>query len=154
MKIGVTGHRPERIQGQEKEIAEWLREQLIQYGAGSTLITGMAKGVDQIAALEAVNLGIPLHCYFPYKHKMSDVEEYLISYATEIQFISEDYYNGVYLDRDRKLVRDCDILLVVWDGKKVGGTYYTKEYAEDMRKEIIIYNWEQGKWKTKSNNIL
>lgn len=31
MKMMVTGHRPERINGKEKEIEEWLDSQLLKY---------------------------------------------------------------------------------------------------------------------------
>ena len=37
------------------------------------------------------------------------------------------------------MVDDCDLLLVVWDGKPFGGTYITYQYALEEGKNILIY---------------
>ena len=39
------------------------------------------------------------------------------------------------------MVDDCDLLLVVWDGKPWGGTYLTYKYAVEEDKDILIYPW-------------
>ena len=60
IKVAVTGHRPERIRGQEKSIEYWLEGQIKNLLAcydKVVLIDGMAQGVDQIAALAAINNG-------------------------------------------------------------------------------------------------
>ena len=76
MKIGITGHRPERLYGKEEKIIRWLMEcieaLLIFYG-DLILIDGMAPGVDYMAAVVALEKGVPLHCYFPYKKKLKGV---------------------------------------------------------------------------------
>ena len=43
MKLAVTGHRPERLKGQEKMIKEWAVEQLIRLQP-SVIYDGMAQG--------------------------------------------------------------------------------------------------------------
>lgn len=143
MKIAVTGHRPKRLNGQEKEVAEWLRERLKEYGTGSTLICGMAQGVDQIAALVAIEEDIPLSCYFAYRRDLHPAEEYFVDNAAEVRYVSEEFYHGVHIDRDRRMVNDCDLLLVVWDGIKKGGTYQTYEYAKKKGKKIVMYDWRK-----------
>jgi hypothetical protein len=35
------------------------------------------------------------------------------------------------------MVDDCDVLLAVWDGIRVGGTWDTIKYARANRKKII-----------------
>ena len=58
MKVGITGHRTPRIRGKEKDIECWISGQLKNLKAcykDITLITGMADGVDQIAALAQLN---------------------------------------------------------------------------------------------------
>ena len=60
IKVAVTGHRLERIKGQEKNIEFWLIEQIKNLLAcydRVILIDGMAQGVDQIAALAAIKNG-------------------------------------------------------------------------------------------------
>ena len=143
MKIGITGHRPPRLKGQEKLIEHWIEEQLINLRAvykNIILVTGMAAGVDQIAALAAIKLGVGVKCFFPYKHKLSITEQYIVENAAEVRYFAEQYTGrGVYLNRDRALVDESDIMLVVFDGRPIGGTYYTVEYAKTLGKNILKF---------------
>lgn len=45
MKIAVTGHRPERLRGKEKEVYEWFKEKFAA-ARPEEIITGMAQGTD------------------------------------------------------------------------------------------------------------
>lgn len=147
MKIAVTGHRPGRIRGKEGEIKRWIRDVLKQEkeknGGKVSLICGMAEGVDQIAALAAISEDIDVECYFAYKHGFRGVEEYIADKAAEVRFISEKYQSGCFLKRDRRMVDDCDMLLVVWDGKENGGTYYTYCYALEKGVPILMFDWAE-----------
>lgn len=49
MKMTITGHRPQRLKGQEQMIADWAKEQLMLYKP-TVLYNGMARGADQIVA--------------------------------------------------------------------------------------------------------
>ena len=40
--------------------------------------------------------------------------------------------------RDRRMIDDCDVLLAVWDGVRVGGTWDAIKYAKEQRKQIIF----------------
>lgn len=145
MKIAITGHRSVRLNGQEEKVRLWIKEQLINFRAcykDIELLNGMAKGVDQIAAQEAISLGVPLICFFAYKRKLSEFEENIAAGAERLIWVS-DVYTGksVYLERDRRMVDECDVLLVVWDGIETGGTYYTYKYAQEQGKKIIFYPW-------------
>ena len=55
------------------------------------LIDGMAQGVDQIAAVTALKNGASVSCYFPYRHKLSDMEKYIIEQAVEVRYICDKY---------------------------------------------------------------
>ena len=68
MILTVTGHRPPRLKGQEKLIKEWAKKQLIRLKP-SLLYNGMAQGVDQIVALTAKELNIPIICCYPFPKK-------------------------------------------------------------------------------------
>ena len=104
----------------------------------------MAQGVDQIAALVAINNGVQVSCYFPYKKKLYGGQEYyIVENAAEVRYICKEYQKGCYIKRDRRMVDDCDLLLVVWDGKPWGGTYLTYQYALEEGKDVLIYPWVQ-----------
>ena len=145
MKIAVTGHRDVRLGGQKEEVKMWLKEQLINLKAcykDICLYDGMAKGVDQIAAQTAISLGVPLECFFAYRRKLNDFEQHLIENADSITWLYDEYPGKyAYLERDRRMVDECDMLLVVWDGIETGGTYYTYKYAQEKGKKILMYAW-------------
>ena len=150
MKVAVTGHRPERLSKVDRKSVEcWLDGIMKTLRAcydDVELISGMAQGVDQIAALTAVNNGVGLRCYMPYKRKvkhMSDLVRFLLDFAIEVRYISEEYSgNQCYIERDRRMVDDCDLLIVVWDGIECGGTYQTYKYALNKGRDMLIYPWK------------
>ena len=149
MKIGITGHRFERLKGKQKEVIKWLNDVLAVLVAQHQkeriqLLCGMATGVDQMAALAALDKGAGVCCYFPYRKKLNPVQDYIAEYADEIRFQCDEYQDKCYFKRDRRIVDDCDLMLVVWDGKKLGGTYYTYKYAVDRGKPIVLFDWGQG----------
>lgn len=136
MILTITGHRPERIKGKEKEIKNWIREQLLSLKP-EKVISGMAKGVDQIFCDVAIELNIPLVCAFPYKHNLSESERKYVEYSSETRYQTETWYKECYTERDRWMVDNADTILVVWDGIPSGGTFYTKCYAVRKQKNII-----------------
>lgn len=147
MKVAITGHRPPRLAGHEKEVEYWIEEQLKNFKAcykDVVLITGMAMGVDQIAALLAIKLGIKVHCYFPFeKYNFTKTEQYIMDNAEKVIFCEKRYTSKqTYIARDRKVVEDCDVLMVVFDGRATGGTYYTYEYGKTLDKNIFMYPWK------------
>ena len=146
-KIAVTGHRPKRILKNEGRIKNWIREILEQEkeknGGWVSLISGMAEGTDQIAALAAISAGVDLVCYYPYKKELGPIDEYFVSKAAEVRYVTKQYSAQCFLDRNRRMVDDCDLLLVVWDGKENGGTYYTYVYALEKGVPVILFPWNE-----------
>ena len=146
MRIAITGHRPKRLKGQQKEVKKWLSEQLNKYEC-TEAISGMAQGADQIFAQAAVEKNIPLICCYPYRKNFFHQEEQkILNKAEDIKFISEAYTgNRVYWFRDKHMVDNCDLLLAVWDGIKAGGTWLTINYAQKIGKPVIFYNFKEDK---------
>ena len=139
MKIAITGHRPERLNGHAQEIRNWIDEFLLKNEV-TAMYNGMAQGVDQICAKSAVKNRIPLIICYPYKRiSFNPLEEFLMDNAEEINFISKEYSKQSYYIRDKYMVDHCDVLLAVWYGKKVGGTWLTVKYAQSIGKEIIFF---------------
>ena len=142
VKIGVTGHRPERLEklAEVSKVTDWLDLQFYEYGKDDfILITGMAQGVDQIAAHEALLYGGRIWCYYPYRRKPHEIEDYLNTKADKIRYEYDKYQPQCYIDRDRRIVDDCDVLFAVWDGKKNGGTWQTIKYAREKKKQIVYF---------------
>lgn len=142
LKVAITGHKLERIRGQERKIKEWLSEQignLVKQYKDVVILDGMADGVDQIAAFVALEQGAAVSCYFPYKEKMSRSQLYISEKAMEIKYISQEFFEECFTKRDRKMIDDCDMVIVVWDGKIGGGTYSTYQYALEKNKKILLY---------------
>lgn len=134
MKIAVTGHRPERIRGHEKEIYEWFKEKFAELRP-SEVITGMAQGVDQIAASAARNMGLNYLCVYPYKRTiLNPVEQELVESSSGVIYLSDKYFKGCFVARDKFMVNRANGVLAVWDGIPGGGTYYTMNYASDHNK--------------------
>lgn len=145
MRVAVTGHRKNRLNNKEKDVQYWVTGQiknLIGCYDNIELISGMAQGVDQIAAVAAIMTGVPVYCYFPYKHKLSNTEKNIVNNAAEVRYEAEKFQPDVFIRRDRRMVDDCDLLIVVWDGKPWGGTYETYKYALECGKDILLFPWE------------
>ena len=143
MKIAVTGHRPGRIAGKEKDIEAWFRKKLTQMDC-TEAYSGMAQGSDQIFARVVEDLGIPLICCYPYKRSsFHDVEKEINDKANDVRFISDEYSKKSFWVRDKYMVDNCDALLAVFDGEKVGGTWITVNYAEKIGRPVFYFGWEE-----------
>lgn len=138
MILAVTGHRPERLKGQEKLVKEWAVEQLTRLHP-SMIYDGMARGTDQIIATAAKELNIPIICCYPFPKKYYSPTEKWIMEGNHIAFVSNKYSKMAYFVRDRFMVDNADALLCVWDGVGGGGTFITRNYAIEKNKQIIEY---------------
>lgn len=147
MIVAFTGHRPERIEGRVNEVYSAIQSFLMETNP-SLVISGMAGGVDQLAAGWARALNIPWiaaipfpgqHLRWPTKHQV--IYEKLLESAQRIEIISESYDRAVYQRRDEWMVDNCDLLAAVWDGEKRGGTYNTIRYAERVGREVRYLKW-------------
>ena len=125
MKIGITGTREGATDYQLTEI----RHLLVQL-RGTEFHHGDCSGVDVQAAAIARELGYRIVCHPPK--------------TTESQgFFGGDEVREPlgYLQRDRNIVDETDVLIVVplqteWQPK--GGTWYTHDYAVKKDKPLTI----------------
>ena len=99
----------------------------------------MAQGTDQIIAIAAKELGIPIVCCYPFPKKYYHPIEQWITENNQIIFVSSQYSKNAYIIRDKFMVDHADKLLCVWDGIASGGTFLTRQYAIQKNKEIIDY---------------
>lgn len=128
MKVMVTGHRPGRLNGQEKKVRQWLSGMLTVLNP-SLAISGMADGADAIFAELAKEKGISLAIALPFKNTALEKYPDLFEYAKEVVYIEDHFDREAYYKRDCAMVDAADIVLAVWDGVPAGGTYNTIKYA-------------------------
>jgi uncharacterized phage-like protein YoqJ len=149
MIVAFTGHRPERL-GEDSAgawiaIKEFLLEQRPE-----RVISGMTQGVDSLAFDIALELGIPVVAAVPWTgHGIGWTEKQLDEYlkrlerAVEVKVTSDtqEYRPWVYTIRDRWMVDNSDLLVAVWDGVRIGGTWNTIEYSRKLKREPTLLKW-------------
>lgn len=165
MKVAVTGHRPEEFETvavdawTAKSAQTWL-ELMVEFlrddprFAMDEAITGMSRGVDLWWAEAALREGVPLSAYVPFWHQpkkwgSSDLNLWgrVIGAARDVKVLgrSEPYDVSLFHDRNKAMVDDCDLLLVVCGDKTTGGTYQTWQYAKSVGRSWIRFNpWTNG----------
>lgn len=148
--LAVTGHRPQKLGHGDtllalrRGISERIRHELVRL-APRHIITGMALGVDQWAALVALELGIPFIAAVPFVGQDSKWKRYerdayhkLLRQAQRVFIVSPgDYSHEKMSRRNRFMVNGCDVLLAVWNGRAEGGTYNCVTYARKVKRPII-----------------
>ena len=155
-----TGHRPEKLPfPMEKGNAEYDRLEreifcsiLRMTREGITVfISGMAKGIDQIAAEIVLQLRdnlpecmIQLWAAIPYDRQPTSWTpqdrlryEKILERADKVEYINHDYHKGCLHERDRWMVDRASYLLAVFNGTS-GGTKYTVDYARKKGLNITI----------------
>lgn len=142
-----TGHRDIEEQIDMHFFGECVQK-LIDSGF-DTFLCGMARGFDLIAGelvakLKERNPHVKLIACIPCLEQEKyyfngEKEKYnrVLSACDEVRVISERYYKGCMLTRDRYMV-DNSSLLFAYQRKREGGTYYTLTYAQSKKKKIMI----------------
>ena len=151
MTIAVTGHRPDKLNREwnmngplSKKIYQELLKKIEHYKP-TTLITGMALGVDILFANVAINKKIPFIAAIPCKgqeNKWSDSSQKLYRRIINDPLCSPYYVTEGRFKPNCMQLRNiwmcdrADLLIAVWDGS-TGGTYNCVNYAVDKGLEIV-----------------
>lgn len=141
----VTGHRPIKLGGYgpsliQQRIRAWLRTELLEAVVGRmgvVAVSGMALGVDQWFAEEAIHLCIPLDCYLPFAEqstrwpRAAQVHyQSLLDRARAIIVVSKGGYSPAAMQRrNESMVDAAQRHLAVYDGSP-GGTRNCVEYGK------------------------
>lgn len=138
-----TGHRPEKLNGQEAYVIVELRkaiEAAIQDGY-IIFITGCSRGVDLWAAdivieLRRYNKNLKLICAVPFegfekKWTVDWIKHYMMvrKQADWVEIISPQYFPEVYKKRNMWMVNRATRLIGVCNGT-LSGTQSTIDYAK------------------------
>jgi len=131
-------------------------------------LTPIAEGADTMFAHAARSLSIPLHIMLPYERSTylkgfssdqarSDFDTIYNDEAVamrttlsplqahEVEKLSGERVNELYMDIGRKIVDDADYIIAIWDekiAKGVGGTGDVVAYAVEKKKNVLIINPE------------
>ena len=137
-----TGHRPEKLTRNEKDIKKDLEKEIRQAVADglNTFITGMARGVDIWAAQIVLQLrgeghGVRLICACPYdgfesgwSQEWQRQYKEILSAADFVKYICEGYSRSCFQIRNEWMVNHSARVIAVFNGEK-SGTKNTIDYA-------------------------
>lgn len=156
-----TGHRPEKLGGYERDnpvmtrLRGPLRERILRaYDLGyRTFISGMALGLDQLAAelvleAKAVYRDICLVAAVPFdgqegRWPKAAQKHYhtLIQLADECVVVCEGDYAGWKMQKRNEWMIDRSSLVIsVWDGSTSGGTFNAVMYAKTVAHKPARWN--------------
>ena len=138
-----TGHRPEKLKLSEQKLAALLEAEIKRAIASgfTTYITGMAKGVDLVAAEIVLRLRerddrLKLICALPYPgfglHWNSGWTERfqrVLAQADLTRTICPSFTYAAYQTRNEWMVRHSALVIAVFNGAR-GGTKNTLDFAK------------------------
>ncbi len=166
-RVGVTGHRPNRLDPDTSALAERLRSILEQIqtdvlACASThnatapvqlrLLSSLAEGVDRLAATCALDLGYRLQTPLPlprneYAHDFAGADslaefDALLARSERVFELEASplHRDFTYRAAGHIVLRQCDLLLAVWDGEPsrgVGGTSELIDAAEEIGRPVL-----------------
>lgn len=151
MTIAITGHRPQGLDNDytyRSDLWLWVASELADTFSKvqpKKIITGMALGVDTVAAEVALANNIPYVAAVPFKgQEKSWTQEQqahykmLLDYAEEVKYVDEggQYAAWLFQKRNEWMVDNADIVVAVWNGFK-GGTRNCVEYA--LRTQVPVW---------------
>ena len=157
--ICFTGHRPASLGwGYDYTDSRWvalknrIKETLIDINC-THAISGMALGVDTVAALAVLELksegrNIWLGCAIPcqkhssrWTNESKKLYDSILSLADKVHLVSDSPYSASLMQiRNEFMVDKSDLVIAVYNGNKSGGTANCVRYAKSVGKEIIIIN--------------
>ena len=138
-----TGHRPEKLTISEQEMAILLEQEIRRAidRQFTTYISGMAKGVDVVAAEIVLRLReqvpqLKLICALPYpgfglhwRDGWTERFQYVLERADLTRCISKEFSYASYQVRNEWMVRHSSLMIAVFNGER-GGTRNTLDYAK------------------------
>lgn len=148
MRIALTGHKNERLKGQNSFVETWILKLLCYLLTGQEIecLCGMAQGSDILFGNcakrlrdygENVKLTLCMPCKGYGMQRADDAYFNIFNNADKIVYMQDKWDKDCDNKRDRYMVDNCDILLAIWDGVKSGGVWSTIKYARKVEKPII-----------------
>ena len=150
--LSGTGHRPNKIGAQEKQVRRAIRERLITYQPRA-IVTGMAEGFDQWFCEEALALGVSTVAAVPFFGQESfwpyDAQKKYHALLARVQRVellqkkrpqSHAQTAEWMQDRNVWMVDHSDGVLACYNGDPNGGTANCVRYAKVRRRPLDIFD--------------
>jgi hypothetical protein len=154
VRVGVTGHRPGRVLDKEaaRPAVERALDELQARHGKLVVVTGGATGFDHLMACACVRRRIPFELVLPclpelftayWTMEQRTLLADLCERAVDVQVLNENLgpgqvVPGIYHARNRAIVKQTDLLVAFWDGRRRGGTLQTIWMA--LRAGKPVYN--------------
>jgi hypothetical protein len=149
MRIGVTGH-----QNVEPGVWPWVIETIDALFARLPTplvgVSSLAIGADQVFAERVLAHGGALEVVLPFADYENELEEsdevrerfrHLVASARRVQVLDPLESKGAsYFEAGKVVVRECELLVAVWDGRPArnpGGTGDAVRFARELGREIL-----------------
>jgi len=155
MVIACTGHRPNKLDNDysytsdlSKRIMHEMRSFLLRDGSVSSIISGLAVGIDTMWAMVGFELGIPVIGAIPFEgqenrwpDRTKELYYRLLIKCTQKVYVSEPGYTASKMQiRNQWMVDNSDLLFAVYNGDQFGGTYNCIQYALSKQKPVVYLN--------------
>lgn len=162
LRVGVTGHRPNRLPETawgriRADLAQVMAEiEAENPGRRPVLLSGLAEGADRLAAFVALGRGWWLHAILAF-HRTRFEQDFplhaavgefraLLAAATELTEPGRKAHIGKppedgYAAAGRRLLARSDVLIAVWDGEGSRGKGGTVEVIEQARQNGTPVIW-------------
>jgi uncharacterized phage-like protein YoqJ len=143
----VTGHREIPADKLDNVRRELQREVDTALNDGyRVFITGFAEGVDMLFA-RCVNErrgeypDIFLEAALPYANRSKRLDKdgkELLSTCNGVKIICQEYQHDCFFQRNRYMVQQSSRVIAVYDGRSEGGTLFTMDYAEALKRDLRV----------------
>lgn len=169
MKIGVTGHRPQKIVP-DRAWDDHAKQKLLDFAITQVeqvmdrvpeavyFAIGGALGWDTAVAQACVCCNVPYELELPHpsmshRWRKSDRQHYdsLVAQATRVTFvhrepdITSSRFISALLERNKVIMDGSIAVLALWNGEREGGTYHALNYARTLNPKPQMFNaW--GDW--------
>ncbi len=159
-RIGIIGHRDLGNQEKHSNIhycCHRLLKEVIQKHPKVIAISAISDGADSIFAHSAISLNIPLETIIPFKKFADDFEQgapytkhqelrKISKHETKVNFSGRSKF--AYKKSMEWLVFKSNIIVAIWDGKKIGsigGTWEAVSLCMKINKTLVHINSESNK---------
>lgn len=143
----VTGHRDITVDQQEAIREELRKEVRVAVQKGYThFISGFAQGADLFFAdvvteLQDEGCAITLEAAIPYRKRLQAKDAQfcrMLARCDTVTVVCEAYSKDCYRERNRYMIEQSERVIVVYDGRKSGGTYATMYYAARLARDVRL----------------
>ncbi len=149
MRVGITGHRPDKLGGYGVFVANVRLIDIAVDALGFYGVTecdlGMAQGWDQAVAEACMWHDIPFHAVIPFAGQEErwplaaqlTYRDTLTKAATvTIMSTNATTAGASFHSQNMEIVRRSELMLTMWDGS-FGGTANTLRYAEQLKRPVV-----------------